>query len=101
LLPGLNSFQAGGPSSSARSGGVVSSMGCMVPQPFVDVGNYLYPDLWVIISGPRYPGYKTLTVAPEPSVERAAKTILSTGGRIGTHMLLWVPSWDSVVRPQG
>jgi hypothetical protein len=34
---------------------------------------------------------------PEPSVEQVAGAIHSLGGRIGTHMILWVPPWDSEV----
>jgi hypothetical protein len=54
---------------------------------------------WVVIGGPRYSGYKTLTVAPKLSVERVTKVVHSMGGRMGTHTSLRVPSWDSVVRP--
>jgi hypothetical protein len=45
---------------------------------------------------PWYPGYKTLTVAPKPFVEQVAGDVRLTGGRIGTHILLWVPSQDRV-----
>jgi hypothetical protein len=76
-------------------------MGCMVPQLFSARRNRSYPDLWVITGDSRYSGYKTLIAAPEPSIERAAGVIHSMGCRIGTHMLLWAPSWDSVVRPWG
>jgi hypothetical protein len=45
------------------------------------------------------PGYFTLRVAPEPSVERAVKkNALSTGGGIGAHMLPRALLWDSVAR---
>jgi hypothetical protein len=60
-----------------------------------------YPDFWAVISNPRYPRYKTPTVAPEPSIERVTRAVHLTEGRIGTHMLLWVPSRESVVRPWG
>jgi hypothetical protein len=52
---------------------------------------------WVITGVPRYPRYKTPTVALEPFVERVAGGVRSVGGRIGTHMLLWVLSQDRVV----
>jgi hypothetical protein len=45
---------------------------------------------------PQYPGYKTLTIAPEPFVEQVVRAIHSSGGRIGTHMLLRVQSQDRV-----
>jgi hypothetical protein len=38
-----------------------------------------------------------MIVAPEPFVERVAGDVRSMGGRIGTHMLLWVSSQDRVV----
>jgi hypothetical protein len=52
--------------------------------------------LQVVTGIPRYPGYKTLTVVPEPFVEQVVGVIRSTGGRVGTHMLLRVPSQDRV-----
>jgi hypothetical protein len=76
-------------------------MRCVVPQPFAVGGNWSYLELWVVTSDLQYLGYKTLIVAPEPSVERVAGAVHSTGGRIGTHMLLCVPSRDSVVRSWG
>jgi hypothetical protein len=76
-------------------------MECVVPQPFAAGGNRSYPELWVVTSDPWYSGYKTPTTALEPSVERVAGAIQWTGGRIGTHMLLRVPSRDLVVRPWG
>jgi hypothetical protein len=72
----------------------VSSMGCMVPQLFAAGGNWPYLDFWVITGDPRYLGYKTPTVAPEPFVERLAEAIPAMGGRICTHMILWVPPMD-------
>jgi hypothetical protein len=41
---------------------------------------------WVITSGLWYPGYRTPTVAPEPSIEWSARAVHWMGGRIGTHM---------------
>jgi hypothetical protein len=70
----------------------------MIFQSFTAGGNRLYPDLWAVIGDLRYPGYKTLTVALEPSVEQVAGAVPSTGGIIVIHMLLWVPPWNSVVR---
>jgi hypothetical protein len=57
----------------------------------------LYPDFWVITDDPWYQGYKTLIVAPEPSVEQAVIAVHSTRGRIGTHMLLRVSPNPAVV----
>jgi hypothetical protein len=57
LFLGILLFLVGGPSSSARSGGAISSMGCVVPQPFAAGGNQSYLELWTIIGGPCYPGY--------------------------------------------
>jgi hypothetical protein len=45
---------------------------------------------WAVTSVPRYPGYRTPTVAPEPFVKRVGGAVRSTGGRIGIHMLLQV-----------
>jgi hypothetical protein len=73
----------------------------VVFQSFVVGGNWSYLDLCVVTNDPRYPGYKAPTIAPEISIERVARAIHLTGGRIGTHMLLRVPSWDFVVRPWG
>jgi hypothetical protein len=42
INPGISSFQVGGPSSSAWSGGVISGTGCRVPQPFAARGNRSY-----------------------------------------------------------
>jgi hypothetical protein len=49
---------------------------------------------WAITDAPRYPGYKTPIVAPEPFIEWVARAVHSTEGKISTHMLLWVPSQD-------
>jgi hypothetical protein len=87
----------GDSSSIARSGGAVPSTACMVPQPFATSGNWLYMEFWAVTGNPWYMVYKTLTVAPKPSVERVARAGHSMGGRIGTHMTLWVPPWDSEV----
>jgi hypothetical protein len=79
----------------------ISGMGCSVLLPSAARGNWSYPDFWAVICGPWYHGYRTPIVAPEPFVERVVGAIHSTGGRIGTHMLLRVPLRDSVVRPCG
>jgi hypothetical protein len=76
--------------SSTRSGEAISDTWCMVPQPFVIGGNRSYLDFWAITGDPWYTGYETLTVAPEHFVEWVAGAVHSTGGRIGTHMLLRV-----------
>jgi hypothetical protein len=73
----------------------------MVSQPFATRGNRSYLDLYVLTSILRYPGYKTLTIAPKPSIERVTEDVHSMGGRIGTHMELLVLLQDSVVRPWG
>jgi hypothetical protein len=38
------------------------------PRQFTAGGNQSYPEFW----NPCYPGYQTLTVAPEPSIEQVA-----------------------------
>jgi hypothetical protein len=45
---------------------------------------------------PRYPRYKTPIVAPEPFVEWVLRAVRLMGGRVGSHMLLRVPSQDRV-----
>jgi hypothetical protein len=57
--------------------------------------------VWVITGGPWYPGYRTPTVAHEPSVERVVRVVHSLGGRSGTLMSLQVLLRDSMVRPWG
>jgi hypothetical protein len=64
-------------------------------------GTGSYPDFWALTGGPRYSGYNTPVVAPEPSVERVAGAIRSMGGRMGTHMLLRILLQDLVVWPWG
>jgi hypothetical protein len=54
-----------------------------------------------ITGGLRYSGYYTLIVALEPSVEWVAGAGHSTVAKIGTPMLLWVPTQDLVVRSWG
>jgi hypothetical protein len=76
-------------------------MGCMVSQPFTARGNWSYPDFWAVTGDSWYPGYKTLKVAPEPSVEQVAEAVYLTGGKIGTDIILWVSPRDLVVRPWG
>jgi hypothetical protein len=44
-------------------------------------------------------GYKIRTIAPKPSVERVAGVVHSTGGIIGTHMLLRVLLGDDARSP--
>jgi hypothetical protein len=60
----------------------------MVLQLFATRGNQLYLEFWAVTGDLQYPGYKTPTIAPEPSVERVVENVLLPGGRIGTHMLL-------------
>jgi hypothetical protein len=57
ITPGFSSFYVGGPSSSVRSGGVRSGMGCMVPQLFAAGGNRLYLEFGAVTSILRYPRY--------------------------------------------
>jgi hypothetical protein len=47
------------------------------------------------------PGVPDPDSSPEPSIEWVAGADHLMGGRIGTHMLLEVPSRDSVVRLWG
>jgi hypothetical protein len=84
--------------SSGRSGGAISGTGYLGLQSFATGGNRSYTDFWVITGDP---GYKTPTVAPKHSVKEVAGAIHSTGGTIGTHLLLWVPSQDSMVTTWG
>jgi hypothetical protein len=49
-------------------------MGWLVPQPCVTGGNRSNPDFWAVTDDPRYPGYKTLIVAPKPSVEHSGQS---------------------------
>jgi hypothetical protein len=53
----------------------------MVPQSFAVGGNRSYPEFWAITGGPWYPGYITMTVAPEPYVEQVAGADHSMVGR--------------------
>jgi hypothetical protein len=62
-------------------------------------GSYL--NFLAITNDLRYPGYKTPIVAPKPFVERVERVIHLTGGRICTHMSLWVPLRVSEVSPWG
>jgi hypothetical protein len=71
--------------------------GVWFPNRFATGGNWSYPDYWSVTGDPRYPGYKTPTVTPEPSVERVAGPSRLTDGRIGTHMILWGTLQDSEV----
>jgi hypothetical protein len=61
IIPEFSSFYVGHPSSLARSGGVIPSMGCVVSQPFSAGENRSYLNFWAITGDPRYPGYKTPT----------------------------------------
>jgi hypothetical protein len=55
----------------------VSGIRCIVPQPLAAGVNRPYLESWVVIGGPRFPGYKTPTVVHEPFVERAVKIVLT------------------------
>jgi hypothetical protein len=70
----------------------------MIPQSFAVGGNQLCPEFWTVTGNPRYPGYNTLIIAPEPTIERAIENILLMGGKIGIHMLLRALLRDSTVR---
>jgi hypothetical protein len=76
-------------------------MGYLVPQSFATGGNQSYLDFWTVTGDLWYLRYKTPSVAPVPSVEWVTEAVHSMGCKIGTHMLLWVPPQDSVVRPWG
>jgi hypothetical protein len=58
-------------------------MGCMVPQLFAAGGNRSYPEFWTVTGNPWNMGCLTLTVAPEPSVERVVAAGHSMVGGIG------------------
>jgi hypothetical protein len=66
----------------------------MVPWSFATGGKRAYLDFWAVTGDPWYSGYKTLTIAPESSVESVVRAVHTMGGKIGTHMILWVPPWD-------
>jgi hypothetical protein len=51
IIPGFSSFLVGDPSSSARSGGAISGMGCRVPQPFATGCYQSYPKFCVVTDG--------------------------------------------------
>jgi hypothetical protein len=57
LLPGLVPFLVGGPSSSARSGGAICGLRCMVLQSSAARGNLSYLVFWAVTGDPWYPGY--------------------------------------------
>jgi predicted outer membrane repeat protein len=48
ITPGFSSFLVDCSSSSARSGGAISGMGCMVLQLFAVGENRPYPEFWVV-----------------------------------------------------
>jgi hypothetical protein len=98
IVPGISSFSVGGPPFYPRVVGPFHGIGCMVPQPFAAGGNRSYPEFWAVTGGLRYPGYITLIVAPEPSVERVTRAGHSMVDRTGTHMVLSALPWDSVTR---
>jgi hypothetical protein len=69
-------------------------------------GDYACPFHEVEVSGGDETGSNTQVPIVEwvgwsRSVERVVGAVHSTGGRIGTHMLLWVPPRDLVVRTWG
>jgi hypothetical protein len=57
IITWISSFSVGDPSSLAWSGGALSGMGCMVPQPFAAGGNWSYLEFWAITGDPWYPRY--------------------------------------------
>jgi hypothetical protein len=73
----------------------------MVSQSFTAGGNRLYLEFWTITGCPRYLGYITQIVAPEPSVELVAGADHSMVGITGTHMVLWTLPRDSTMRLWG
>jgi hypothetical protein len=66
-----------------------SSTDCMVPQSFAARENRSYPEFWAVTGDSWYPGYFTLIVAPEPSVEQVARVGHLTVGRTCSRMVLW------------
>jgi hypothetical protein len=55
------------------------------------------PGCGAITDDPWNSGYKTSTVAPEPSVERVAEAGRLSDGRIDNHMTLQGPLLDSKI----
>jgi hypothetical protein len=51
IAPRISYFLVGGRSYSAWSGGALSGMGCMVPQPFATRGNRSYAECWAVTYG--------------------------------------------------
>jgi hypothetical protein len=86
---GLVLFRLVAPPLQPRVVGPFSGMGCMVPLSFATGGNRSYSEFGAVTGGPRYLGYITPTVAPEPYIERVAGVDHSTVGGMGTHMILW------------
>jgi hypothetical protein len=87
----------GGPSSLARVVGSYLVRAVWFPSHFANGGDRSYPDYWAVTGDPRYPRYKTPIVDPEPSVERVVRAGRLTDGRVGTHMILRGPPWDSKI----
>jgi hypothetical protein len=76
---------------------VVPGTGCMVPQPFCYWRELIISRLLGRNQRPVVSGFKTLTVAPEPSVDRVVGVSDLMDGRIGTHMILRGSPRDSEV----
>jgi hypothetical protein len=62
----------------------------MILQPFTTRGNQSYLYFWVVTDNPLYLGYKTLTIAPEPSVDPVAGAVHSMVASMGV-------TWNPVV----
>jgi hypothetical protein len=101
LCPNLVHFKLVNPAIQPRSMGPYLAWGTWFLSCMPLEGTWSYLDLMAVTGGLRCPGDKTPIVAPEPSVEWVVEAVHSTGGRIGTHMSLWVPPRYSVVMPWG
>jgi hypothetical protein len=89
IIPRISSFQVGGPSSLAWSGVVVPWYGLYGSPAICHWRESILSRVLGRNQCPQYPGYITVTIAPEPSVEVVVGASYSTVGRIGTHMVLW------------
>jgi hypothetical protein len=61
-------------------------------QPFVARGNQSYPKFWVVTDDPRYPGYLTLTLAPDGGQNRYSDVIVNTSAGFGGDIMGPKPS---------
>jgi hypothetical protein len=98
IAPEFSSFFVGGPSLHLGVVGPYLIQGVWFPNCLPLEGIGPYPDLLGCNQRPEVPRVRHPHSSPEPSVQRVARSIHSTGGRIGTYMSLRVPSRDSIVK---